>query len=233
MRIIPVLDLMNGVAVRAVGGRRSEYRPLVSRLCATPQPLNVATAYRKLGFVELYLADLDAIGGNEPHWELYSTLRQLGFALWLDAGIHSASDVDRIAATSVERIIVGLETVAGPDALPSILQRWGDRAVISLDLKDGKPVCHSAWGSADSEMIAERVICFGASRLIVLDLACVGVGEGVGTEELCRRLATEFPKIQLIAGGGIRDTRDLKRLEACGVSAALVASALYDGTIHV
>jgi uncharacterized protein related to proFAR isomerase len=37
----------------------------------------------------------------------------------------------------------------------------------------------------------------------------------------------------LIAGGGIRDTRDLKRLEACGVSAALVASALYDGTIHV
>ena len=36
MRIIPVLDLMNGVAVRAVGGRRSEYRPLVSRLCATP-----------------------------------------------------------------------------------------------------------------------------------------------------------------------------------------------------
>src|SRR5260370_25011470 len=107
MRIIPVLDVMNGLAVRAVGGRRSEYRPLVSRLCASAEPLTVAAAYRRLGFAELYLADLDAIGGAEPAWALYADLRKLGFELWLDAGVRSVEDANRIAATGVERVAVG------------------------------------------------------------------------------------------------------------------------------
>src|SRR5258708_15280562 len=78
MRIIPVLDVMNGLAVRAVGGRRSEYRPLVSRLCASAEPLKVAHAFRRLGHAELYLADLDAIGGGGTGWAVGFVLRARG-----------------------------------------------------------------------------------------------------------------------------------------------------------
>src|SRR5438105_6200556 len=113
MRIIPVLDLMNGLAVRAIAGQRRDYRPLRTRLCASPDPLVVAGAFQKLGFAELYLADLDAIGGAEPAWPLYAQLRRLGFALWLDAGVRDLSDADRLAAAAVEQVIVGLETVRG------------------------------------------------------------------------------------------------------------------------
>jgi phosphoribosylformimino-5-aminoimidazole carboxamide ribotide isomerase len=35
--------------------------------------------------------------------------------------------------------------------------------------------------------------------------------------------------LELVAGGGIRGPEDLARLEARGVSAALIASALHDG----
>jgi hypothetical protein len=44
MRILPVLDLMNGVVVRGVGGRRSEYRPVASRLAVSADPADVAAA---------------------------------------------------------------------------------------------------------------------------------------------------------------------------------------------
>ena len=208
MRVIPVLDVVNGVAVRAVAGPRSDYRPLVSKICATADPLDVAAAYRRLGYAELYLADLDAIAGAEPAWALYAELRQLGLALWLDAGLRGVEDALAVAAAGVEHIIVGLETVRGPAEVQAIVRQWDNRVVISLDLKDGRPLGSPIWGP-DVEAIAERVIGFGATRLIVLDLARVGVGAGVGTEELCRRLATSFPQVELIVGGGVRDEGDL------------------------
>src|SRR5207253_1947746 len=64
MRILPVLDLQNGVVVRGLAGRRAEYRPVVSRLTTSHQPLDIAQAFRDIfGFEHLYLADLDAIAG--------------------------------------------------------------------------------------------------------------------------------------------------------------------------
>ena len=67
MRVVAVLDLMGGKVVRGVGGRRSEYRPVVSRLTTSCDPVAVAEAFRQqLGIDELYLADLDAIAGARP-----------------------------------------------------------------------------------------------------------------------------------------------------------------------
>ena len=57
MRIIPVLDVMGGIVVRAVAGRRSEYRPLVSKLTTSVEPAEVArTLLAKSGADELRLA---------------------------------------------------------------------------------------------------------------------------------------------------------------------------------
>ena len=67
--------------------------------------------------------------------------------------------------------------------------------------------------------------------MIVLDLARVGVGSGTGTEELCRQLAATYRDVEVIAGGGVRDAADLRRLKEWGVRAALVASALHDGRL--
>src|SRR5438132_1291434 len=58
-RIIPVIDVMGGVVVRAVAGRRDQYRPLVSRLTNSTDPRDVAQALRDhTGTRHLYLADL-------------------------------------------------------------------------------------------------------------------------------------------------------------------------------
>ena len=71
----------------------------------------------------------------------------------------------------------------------------------------------------------------GVRRLLVLDLARVGLGGGIGTRDLCARLCSAFPKVEVSAGGGVRHRGDLEELRACGVGAALVASALHDGRL--
>ena len=62
MQVIPVLDLIGGLVVRARMGDRDAYRPIETPLSPTPDPVAVAEGLMRLGsFPTLYIADLDAI----------------------------------------------------------------------------------------------------------------------------------------------------------------------------
>jgi phosphoribosylformimino-5-aminoimidazole carboxamide ribotide isomerase len=234
MRVIPVLDLQGGVVVRGVGGRREDYRPIVSRLTTSSRPLDVARAFREhFGLTEIYLADLDAIAGQPPALHLYAALHADGFRLWIDAGIRITADGDVLAAAGVACIVAGLETLAGPAVLMELCKgSEGPEIAFSLDLKNGRPLgdC-KGWQTTDPLALAGQAVACGVRRLIVLDLAKVGGGSGTGTEELCRKLAASFPEVELLAGGGVNSAADLERLRQCGVTGVLVASALHDGRI--
>ena len=235
MQILPVIDVMNGQVVRGVAGRRSEYKPIVSRLTPSTAPVDIARAFREhFGFDELYLADLDAIAGHAPALPLYEDLQTAGFRLWVDAGLRQAPDAVPLMNHGVDRIIVGLETCSGPGMLAELLdQMRASRAVFSLDLKRGQALATAgAWPVCEPFAIAADVIALGIRRLLVLDLAQVGVGAGVGTASLCRRLRARYPELEIAAGGGVRGPDDVHAMAAAGVDWLLVASALHDGRLH-
>lgn len=234
MQIIPVLDLKAGLVVRGIAGRRSQYRPIVSRLTASTRPLDVARAFREqFGLDLLYLADLDAIAGQPPSSVCYRQLQEEGFRLWVDAGLRSAADAGPLLEMKVAGVIAGLETLAGPEELLSLATVAGpEQLIFSLDLKNGVPVIGGAgWTGLSVEALVAEVVACGIRRVIVLDLARVGVGAGTGTGELCRRLGQLQPTVEIIAGGGVRGIEDLRRLQADGVGGVLLASALHDGKI--
>ncbi len=239
MKILPVIDLLAGQVVRGIAGRRSEYRPIVSQLCGDASPASVARAFvEKLQLTEAYVADLDAIGGAEPAWTIYESLVQCGLVLWVDAGVGDIERAKKLAdwryrGSQLSGIVVGLETVPSPDSLAAMMKVVGiERLVFSLDLKTGKPLTTSAaWRDLEALQIAETAIDLGIQRMIVLDLASVGMGAGVSTESLCRQLHTAHPNLELTAGGGVRGRDDLISLRKAGCSAALVASALHDGRL--
>jgi HisA/HisF family protein len=233
MRVIPVLDVMDGEVVHGLGGRRHEYRPIVSRLTASSRPLDVAAALAShFGCRELYVADLDAILDGEPAWPLYAALHEQAFRLWVDAGVRQMTRACQLADAGIDRIVVGLETVAGPAELAEIVRAFGERIVFSLDLRQGEPLGErDAWQRLDAEGIAVQAVRLGVRRLLVLDLAQVGCNNGTGTRELCARLSTKYPQVSISAGGGVRHRGDLEDLRECGVQVALVASALHDGRL--
>jgi phosphoribosylformimino-5-aminoimidazole carboxamide ribotide isomerase len=230
MRLIPVLDVMNGGVVRGIGGRRGEYQPLNSRLTSSTDPVEVARALvETFRPAELYLADLDAIAGAPPRAATYRAIRNLGVRLWVDAGIRDGDGAERVAAADCD-VVAGLETVPGPAALGEIVTAVGAyRVVFSLDLRDGVPL--RDWPDHDGPGPVRAAAASGITRLIVLDLARVGGGSGTGTDELCRQLALALPNVDVIAGGGVAGPGDLRRLKAAGVRGVLVASALHDGRI--
>ncbi len=235
LQIIPVLDVKAGIAVHAIAGRRDDYRPLRSALHPDSSPLGVARAYRdRLGLPSLYLADLDAIAGEAPALDLYRSLHSLGLSLWVDAGVRNAESIEPLMDTGISSIIVGLETIRGPKALARILASFDPRQIVlSLDLKNGEPMMADSalWPSTVPVKIAAFAARLGLQRLLLLDLAQVGTGRGIGTERLIKGLAESHPGLELIAGGGISGPEDILELERLGASAVLVGSAFHNGQL--
>lgn len=234
MTIIPVLDLLRGMVVRGVAGQRDSYQPVESCLVNSADALDVARAIRdELGLNALYVADLDAIINQQPNHAIYQALISDGFDIMLDAGLTNPTQADEALAAGVTQVIAGLETIPGPHFLESLCEKHGpDHVVFSLDLQNGTPLGDtSRWETADPFDIGRQAIDVGIRKMIVLDLSQVGVGQGVPTESLCRGLREASPDLQIITGGGVRNSADLATLNDWQVDGVLVASALHDGRI--
>jgi phosphoribosylformimino-5-aminoimidazole carboxamide ribotide isomerase len=217
-----------------VAGQRHLYRPIQSKLTPSCQPLDVAQAFRdKLHLTEIYLADLDAIGGASPAFPILKELHQASFRLWVDAGVRDLNQARRLFECGIDTLVVGLETIEGPEALARIAEDSPGRVVFSLDLKEGRPLGDLAsWRGRDPWSIAKTAIECGVRRILLLDLSRVGNNQGTGTDELATRLLVEDPWVEVTVGGGIRGIVDLLKLQAKGITAALVATALHNLTIQ-
>jgi phosphoribosylformimino-5-aminoimidazole carboxamide ribotide isomerase len=232
MKVVPVLDLLKAQVVHAVVGHRANYRPIKSRLTPSTDPVDVATVLHcHFGFSTFYVADLDAIAGAKPALCIYAALQAAGFRLWVDAGVVDAARARALASSGVARIIAGLETLPGPHVLSQICQDVGGQTIFSLDLRSSRPVQTNGDWKNEAWAILEQAISAGIRAVLVLDLARVGTRSGTGTEALCARLSQTFPEVEVIAGGGIRNVDDLRRLEMLGVGTALMATALHDGSV--
>jgi phosphoribosylformimino-5-aminoimidazole carboxamide ribotide isomerase len=234
MQIIPVLDLLDSVVVRGVGGRRDEYQPVVSQIAPSANPLDVAEAFRDtFGLDTFYIADLDAILHGQPNHDVHSQLRDAGFKLLIDGGIKNAAEADTLLTSGATKVVAALETWPLLSSLELLARRIGpEQLIFSLDLKGGVPVRRfSDLISTDPVDIGAVVIEAGVREMIVLDLADVGVGTGVSTGALCESLRDFAPRLRLIAGGGVRSVADLDQLQSQRIDGCLIASALHNGAI--
>ena len=207
---------MGGEAVRAVAGRRAEYRPLETPLAASSDPCSVAKGFLRLyPFKSIYLADLDAIlerGGNERALaRLAAAFPKIEF--WLDRGRRELP-----AAANFVRVL-GSESLAPDLSAPDFSQ---DRdAILSLDFNGPR-----FRGPAE----LENRPALWPQRVIAMTLAKIGGATGPDFERLALIKARAGGR-EVYAAGGLRGADDLLRLAERGIAGALVATALHEGRI--
>lgn len=221
MRIIPVLDLKDGLVVRARAGDRAAYRPISTPLAPSADPIDVARGlFRLFPFDALYIADLDAIEERGANQETILRLAALlGEAeIWLDAGRVTRTLHPELAAHSRLRPVLGTESLLDPGDLRSA----DGRAILSLDFRGEAFV--------GPEEILDRPVLW-PEDVIVMTLARVGSGGGPDTARLRQIRDRAGPDRRVHAAGGVRGTADLDDLQAMGIAGALVASSLHDGAL--
>jgi len=234
MKVIPVIDVLNGIAVHGIRGERERYQTLKSTLCRSADPLDIALTFESLGFNRLYLADLDAILGKSANFDVYrQIMTQTRLDLMVDAGTADITKAEEVLATEVSKIVIGSETLSSLDFLGQAVKAFGeDKIVVSIDQKEGKLLSISeAIASMDTVSVAQKLASLGVRQIILLDLDRVGTEHGINLALL--RSVLEKTGAEVLIGGGIRSLQELEELRKLGVSGALVATILHNGKLTV
>jgi phosphoribosylformimino-5-aminoimidazole carboxamide ribotide isomerase len=234
LKVIPVIDVLNGIVVHAVRGIRKEYQPLQSVLTKSVEPLEVAKTFKNIGFSDLYLADLDAIIDCSTNFRFLKNISdETEIELLVDAGVTSIERAQKLLNSGVSKLIIGTETLQKKSFVSDSIRLFGsERVVVSLDLKGSKILVRLGFdGCSDPMCLLRQFKEMGVSQMIVLDLLRVGSGEGVNVDFL-KKLIAEV-EIDVYVGGGVRDLKDLVELKNIGVAGALVATGLHTGNISV
>jgi phosphoribosylformimino-5-aminoimidazole carboxamide ribotide isomerase len=235
LRVIPVIDILNNVVVHAVKGNRKEYQPLKSVLTTSIDPLEVASVFKLQGFSELYIADLDAILGKTPNFNLYTRLAQMGFTFMVDAGVTDIASVKKLQNSGVSKIIIGTETLPNTDFIKQTIQQIGTKHIIvSLDMKAGKLLTPHSFNASTEVLGLLKTFCdMGVSEFILLDLARVGSSKGINIALLKQILTILADDVNsgVYVGGGIRGMNDLLYLKQLNILGVLLATALHLGKI--
>ena len=234
MKIIPVIDVLNSIAVHGIRGERKRYLPLKSLLCKSVDPLEIASAFESLGFSSLYLADLDAILGKSANFGIYrQIMTKTSLDLMVDAGIADITKAEKVLKTEVTKIVIGSETLNDLDFVNQAVGAFGeDKVVVSIDQKKGRLLSAlEAITPMDAVSFTQQLASIGVRQIILLDLDRVGTEHGINLPLM--RTVLEKTGVDVLVGGGISSLHELDELRNLGVSGALVATVLHNGKVNV
>ncbi len=233
MKIIPVIDVLGGLAVHAVKGERQNYKPIRSVLCSSANPLEVAKTFKSFGFSELYLADLDAIMGRGGNQGLYRRIKdETGLKLMVDSGAFDAQSAYESINAGADVAVIGTETLKSLEALSNAVEALGsERLIVSFDLKGGRFISRSIEvAELNPLQLAKRLEDIGISQIILLDMDRIGTQCGVNLN-LLKALISEA-RLKVMVGGGVSSLKELHVIRDMGAYGVLLATALHHGVIR-
>jgi phosphoribosylformimino-5-aminoimidazole carboxamide ribotide isomerase len=230
MRIIPVIDLLDGKVVHAVAGDREKYGPIKSVLTKSSDPLSVAKAFRDLGFEEIYTADLNAIRSKGRNLDsIGEMISRSRVKMMIDGGFKRACEAKPYVEKNVSKIILATETLESFEEIEKARNDYGLPVIGSIDMKGGLVITRSQKIRLPLTDLINRFEGGGASEIIILDMDRIGTSQGPNFELLEKVL--NITSVPVLAAGGIRDITDIYRLRELGIDGALLATALHKGRI--
>ena len=227
LEIIPVIDLMNSVAVSGKSGNRSEYTPLKTIYASSANPVEIASSLKLAGAKEMYIADLDFIerdGSNNIN-EINDVNRIL--PVIADIGVDNLNTFE-FALKYAYKIIVATETLESIDELMKIFEKYPkERIIVSVDVKNNELLAKHM--DIDLEGFKEVLHEIDPNEIILLDISSVGTEGGFNKELL--QIFSDF-KDKIILGGGITPD-EIDEISNMGIKKALVGTALHKGEIRI
>lgn len=225
MKIIPVIDYMQGDVVLAIKGERDYYLPIESKLCESSSLQDIIANLLTLApFDCIYIADLDSIHCKSFKPDLWPQLCNAypHIEFWLDIGKYVSQWSNIMQSVPNARPIVGSESIASVTNLKIILRILNNyNPLLSIDIKD-----QNVLGPED---LFDSMTIW-PKDIIILPLSHVGSHEGPAID-LVETYIQQLSEFNIFTGGGIRNEQDLEKLDQLGISGALLASCLHTGSV--
>ena len=234
-KIIPVVDLRNGVVVRAVAGDRANYKQLDNAAFKSNDLCRIIEVLLKLSRSNiLYVANLNGIAGDYSYDSiLYEIMRKFSkVEIWVDNGFRDLRELNNFregfsswcekkgySLCSGENIVpvFGTETIADNSSYKKIFSTL-EEAVLSIDKKNNVIL-----GLVTIDTILKML----PKRVILMNLDKVGTNSGPDINWL-KNMTQRNLKVEFFGAGGLRDRDDYEIVARYKAAGWLVGSALFN-----
>jgi phosphoribosylformimino-5-aminoimidazole carboxamide ribotide isomerase len=227
MRLYPAIDILDGKAVRLTKG------DFDARTVYDDDPLDAARSWVEQGARYLHIVDLDGAKAGSPqnleHLERITT--ELDVPVQYGGGLRDLAAVRGALAAGAQRIVLGTAAFRDIDFLDEALANWGDRVVVSVDVRGGK-VSAAGWQET-TQMPADdairRLQDRGVRQFVYTNVDKDGMLEGLDLEEVAWIASIVRGKFIISGGvGSIDDLIGLKSLRQVNLGGVIAGKALYE-----
>lgn len=229
IEIIPAIDIIDGKCVRLSQG---DYN---AKKIYNEDPLEVAKMFEDAGINRLHLVDLDGAKAKRiiNQSVLEKIVSRTSLTIDFGGGVQSDKDIEVAFDSGAAMVTGGSIAVRNKELFTSWVAKYGnEKIILGADCKDHK-IAVSGW----QEETTLDIIAFideytqkGISKVICTDISKDGMLQGPSTD-LYKEILSNFPKLYLIASGGVSCFQDILDLETAGVPAVILGKAIYENKV--
>ena len=231
MKIIPAIDIIDGKCVRLTQGDYAQKKVY------NENPLEVAKEFEAAGITNLHLVDLD--GAKASRIINYKTLEkiasQTNLSIDFGGGLKSNEDLKIAFDSGANQITGGTIAVKNQELFLSWIEKHGsEKIILGADVKNEKIAINGWQKESDIELFdfLKNYLEAGIESVICTDISKDGLLQGSAVN-LYAKIKKQFPKIKLIASGGVVSIGELKNLKELKMHGAIIGKAIYEGKISL
>jgi phosphoribosylformimino-5-aminoimidazole carboxamide ribotide isomerase len=226
MRLYPAIDISDGRAVRLTKGdfdAKTEYG----------EPLEAARGWVEQGARCLHIVDLDGAKEGRPQnlHHLEAITRELNVPVQYGGGLRDIGAVRDALRAGAQRVILGTAAFRDVDFLDEALASWGERVVVSVDVRGGK-VSAAGWQETTqmpADAAIQRLQDRGVRQFVYTNVDKDGMLEGLDLEEVA--WIASIVRGRFIISGGVGSLADLEgliKLRQVNLTGVIAGKALYE-----
>jgi phosphoribosylformimino-5-aminoimidazole carboxamide ribotide isomerase len=230
MIIFPAIDLKDGKCVRLYKGDFNKTTIFNS------SPYNQALQFKKKGFTDLHLVDLDgALKGRSKNKKvIIKIIKNTSLNVQLGGGIRTLKQISFWIKNGVSTVVVGTMAVKNPKILKKACDLFPGRIAVALDVRNDFLAIKGWVEQTKIKFIdfVKKLENFGVSKIIYTDINRDGTKTGVNIVKLKKIINTV--NIPVVASGGVSNIADVKKLSNIDqLEGVIVGKAIYDKTISL
>ena len=232
MEIIPAIDIMDKRVVRLEQGEFGKGKVYFEN------PILAAKKWKEAGARLIHVVDLDGarLGKSVNLDAAGEIVKNVEVDIEFGGGLRLVEDIKSAFTAGARFAVVGTSAVEDEAFSRRLAEKFGDKVIFAVDVKNGK-VAVKGWREiSESGAIdyIKKLEAAGAKRIIYTDVSRDGMMAGPNLEAL--KSILRLTSLRVTASGGISSIEDikvLKGLEKDGLQAVIVGKALYEGKIDL
>lgn len=226
MIVIPAVDVLDHKVVQLVGGMPGSQQVVLE------DPFEVAMDWVAKGAPYLHLVDLDAAFGKEDNSDVFCRIiREAGVPVEVGGGIRTEEQIAKYVKAGAERIVVGTKAVTDTEWLKEMANKFPNKLMLGLDMKDGK-IAIKGWQESAPIAVEQMFRILETIPVVAVlhtDINVEGQQGGINRERV-DRFCKDCP-VTVIISGGVTTEDDAKAAAKSGAGGVVVGMALYKGTM--